>query len=193
MPERIRTVLRFNKTFALSNAGTPYGNVRFVPTDAYDVDPVVGSTAMPGFTELAGIYTHYRVNKYRCKCAFSNDETFSETVYLALCNVDPGANTVNYQDFLSSRRCVKTLLGPATGNGIGTLQISGSQADFGGVLEHDGSLNGTVGITSGTAPLNNMYVLVGFYDPGGNSSNGINVSIDLDIELDFFELYSPHA
>jgi len=192
MPERLRTTLRFNKTATMNNVGQIFGNQRLAWTDAYDVDPVLGSTAMPGFTELGTIYTHYRCNSCYCSGSFSNNESGPNTVYLALCNVDPGANTVNYQDFLSSRRSVKKLVGRNDANPCTTLSIMAKQSDFGGVLLHSRVLDGTVGITTAGSPANNSYIVIGFLG-AVSSASGIAISIDVDIELDFFELYSPHA
>jgi len=191
MPDRLRTVLSYNGNGNLNNGGFTYANSRLIPTYAYDIDPVLGSTSMPGFTELATLYRSYRVNWFRQVCAFSNEESFPILVYMCPLNVDPGADTTLFQQLLSNKRCVKTLLGPLTGNGIATLD-SGRVGveEFGGVArtlsEDRTAANGT------TAPLNNIYEATGTITNGTNTlANGVFVTTDLYIELDFYELLTP--
>ena len=109
MPSRLRTTLKYNTSGILNNAGVVFANVRLKPTDAYDVDPTLGSTSMPGFTELAAIYRYYRVRACLFKADFSNRESFPLMAYVALVNQDPGQNSSAYQNYLSSRR-TKTYL-----------------------------------------------------------------------------------
>lgn len=42
--------------------------------NAYDVNPVLGNTAMPGFAEWAAIYTQYIVTYAKIVCTFSLDQ-----------------------------------------------------------------------------------------------------------------------
>jgi hypothetical protein len=41
-------------------------NRRFRPSSAYDVDPLLGNTSMPGFTEWASFYQNYVVTVSKC-------------------------------------------------------------------------------------------------------------------------------
>jgi len=195
MPDRLKRVLRFNKVFTLFNTGIAYGNVYFIPTFAYDIDPAVSSTAMPGFSELCGpsgtIYTKYRVNKFAVQAEFANADSFNVCVYMHPINVNPGNNSTLYQNFLSNGRSVKTMLGLASGNNVGKLKLTCSQRDFAGYTDRLTSLDPTVGSSGGTAPANNLFFVIGFLAPNGTSVNGIDISMDLEVEIEFFELYSP--
>jgi len=191
MPDRLRTVLSFNGNGNLNNGGFTYANSRLIPTYAYDVDPVLASTSLPGFAEMQTIYRSYRVNWFRQVCAFSNEEAFPILVYMCPLNVDPGADTTLFQQLLSNKRCVKTLLGPLTGNGISTLDTGRVGVDeFGGTamtLADDKTAAQTT-----SAPQNNLYIATGVITNGVNTlANGCFVTTDLYIEIDFFELLTP--
>ncbi len=189
LPSRLRTTLRFNAHLTLNNAAQVYANIRYEPTYAYDIDPTLGSTAMPGFSELASLYRQYRVNSIKWKSSFSNLETFPLICYVCPLNGDPAANASNYQNLLSNRESRKRTAGPLTGNGVVTLTGETNVASFAGmanVLVDDA----TAANTSGTAPAQNIWLAVGIV---GSSAlvNGCFVETDLDIELDFFELSTP--
>jgi hypothetical protein len=189
MPDRFRTVLRFQKTGLIQNVGNTSGNVRFTPTFAYDVDPVIGSTAMPGFTELAGIYRQYRVDGFRYKVSFSNNEAFAMTALTCPVNFDPGANTANFQNYLSNRRSKSKILGPLTGNGVTTMSGRVTVAEFAGLPDIRADDN-TVGAVTGGSPNNNIWFYVGAYSPT-NQVNGVSYDFVIDIDLEFFELATP--
>jgi len=79
-----------------------------------------------------------------------------------------------------------------TGMDVCHLEIEASQSDFGGYRETIDVADATVGITSGTAPTNNIFLLCGFFNPQGSGATlGTAWMFTLDVELDFFELYSP--
>jgi hypothetical protein len=191
MPDRLRTTLTFNKSFTLINAGVAFGNQRFRPTYTYDVDPVLGSSAVPGFTELSALYGSYRVNWFRTIAAFSNQESFAEQVYMIPTSYDVTINNPAYQSYLSNRRCVKTLLGPLTGSGIGHLDSGRIGVDeFGGVAQNMSS-DATVGSTlMATSPTENIFYAIGFEGPQV-SVNGIFTTMTIYINIDFFEMLTP--
>jgi len=67
--------------------------IRFSPSSAYDVDPLVASTAMSGFAELATLYNSYRVLGSQCKVTFLTTSAANPVnVSLTPTNLDPGAS-----------------------------------------------------------------------------------------------------
>jgi len=190
--ERYRCNLRFHAYSTLLHAGGfAFTNVRFTPTFAYDVDPTVGSTAMPGFTELSAMYRYYRVNAAKIKAKFSNLEAFPVEVYLCPVNVDPTANytLAQAQVYLSQRLSKSTVLGPLTGNGIGTLTDSQTTAAFGGASNLEVTDNYSA-LTSGVSPLNNWFWTVGLVGHA-NAVSGCDFRVEIDIDLEFYEVTSP--
>jgi len=188
MVPRLRTTLRFNTTTSINNVGSIFANKRYQPTGAFDVDPVLGSTAAPGFTELGNIYRQYRVNSYRIVASFSNAEAFPVTVYICAVNFDPTANSASFQTFLSSRECRKKFIGPLTGNGLATLRQSVRTADFTGA-SNLGVIDVYTSLTNAN-PANNVFHMIGVVGLA-NLVSGVDVTVDIDMDIDFFELASP--
>jgi hypothetical protein len=194
-PPRLRTQLRFRKSVGISNNGFAAANLRFSPTFAYDIDPSVGSTAMPGFTEYGGIYRFYRVTMSKIVCSISNREAFPILAYIAAVNADPG---VNYSSAVAGQYMAnfwsrKKMLGAISGNAQGRLGMGLTVSDFGGA-SNLGVLDTYVGSTGGASPTNNVWWTVGVVSDTANLTTlGAYFEIDIEVELEFFELQSPSS
>jgi len=190
-PARTRTVLRFNASAAINNAGFLNASIRYRPTNAFDIDPVLGSTAVPGFTELAGIYRQYRVNNFRARISCSSLETFPVQIWACPDNADPGVNTAAFQSFISNRDGRVFFLGPATGNGIRTWRMPRtSVGSFGGTAPHTRITDAYSSLVSG-GPTNNLFLAIGIVSGSAVLVNGVDVTVSFDIEIDFYELQNP--
>jgi len=191
LPSRLRTTLRFDATSFINNAGVAHAGIRFEPTYAYDIDPVLGSTAMPGFSELAGIYRFYRVFNVRARVQFANKETFPVMVFICPTNFDFGANPATYQNMISNRASRTRYLGATSGNAVGSLSTSFSPQQFGGsssTLASDpytARADGTAG-----APVNNIWFNIGTLADSVHLS-GVSYNLVLNVTLDFFEFANP--
>jgi len=187
MPPIFQTKLRFSKQITMVNVASGWTNIRFSPTAAFDVDPVIGSTAMPGFTELAGIYRFYRVRGSAIKADFGNLDALAGIAVVCPVNFDPTSNTTLFQQYLSSRSARMKPLGLSTGAGTAQIVHRLTDRDFGGAL--------SVAIDTYTAsvtaiPTNNIWWLVGAY-LSAIQTNGVFVAVEIDIDVEFFELSSP--
>jgi len=189
-PRRVLVTLRYSVFLVINHAGFQYANLRFNPTYAYDVDPTLGSTAMPGFTEWGSIYRYYRCRSSTCHVTFANAETFNMLTYVCPVNYDPTANVTPIVFLTSSLLCKKKTIGPLTGNGICTLTKSYSTAAFAGVQDHQ-VLDGYCAPFSGSAPPSNSWFwAVGIFGTA-NLVNGVAADIDIISEYECFELASP--
>jgi len=192
MFDRLRTRLRFENSGTLNNAGVSHASARLSPTFAYDIDPNLGSTSMPGFTELATLYRFYRCTGLDFSVCFANNEAFNAQCFIAAVNFDPGANTAVSQNYLSSRTSKNGMVGPLTGMNLRTLKLDHIElAHFGG------SANAFVddaysGLSSGGSPSNVMWVTWGV-TAQGNLVSGLYVSTTTEIDIEFFELQTPAA
>jgi hypothetical protein len=186
MPSRFRTRLAYEKFVIINNATFSFANVRFIPTGAYDIDPVVGSSAMPGFSELGSMYRFYRTTGFHVTASYSNLDTNAAICYLCPQNVDPGANESTSQSLLSNRRSIQKMIGPSTGNGVAqNLACSVSIEEYGGV-KWTGQLDGYSAAVSSN-PTNNIYIVPGVLTTNA-MVNGVACSIKITIEIEFFEL-----
>jgi hypothetical protein len=191
LPSRMRCNLRLEATQALNRGGAASNaNVRFIPTFCYDVDPTLGSTSMPFFTEMVGLYRYYRCISSSCKASFVNLEAFPAFCCVCPVNFDPAANTSSFENYFSSRVSQTKPVGALTGNGIVSIGNSATTDSFAGskwTYTQDAYC-----ASGSSSPANNWYWFVGVY-AASNFSNGVNVYCIVDIEVEFFELSSPSA
>jgi len=192
-PDRLRTHLRFHKLLVVQNSSANSASVRFEPTYAYDVDPTVASTAMPGFTEYSGLFRKYRVNGFKAVVSYSNVETTPVLVYIAPLNQDPGSNVVGTtaQTILAQPCSQERLVGPITGNGTTVLTCYGSVAGLGGSSNQSIDDNYSAFTSGSSSPANNMYLHVGAIGQGATLTSGVQVDITIDIDIEFFEAAFP--
>jgi len=74
----------------LFSALTNVNGYRYRWNSAFDVDPLLGGTIIPGFTELAALYGAYRVRACSITVDFVNKENYAITVGIIPLTVDPG-------------------------------------------------------------------------------------------------------
>jgi hypothetical protein len=94
VPDRMYTRLCYEGMgpIVISNVVT-FTAYRFRPSAAYDVDPLLGSTATPGFAEFAALYNRYRVTCSRCTMTLVNPSTaLGLNLVVVPLNDDPGAS-----------------------------------------------------------------------------------------------------
>lgn len=190
MPPRLRTKLTFTKASVISNVGASFGNVVFNPTGVYDVDPLFGSTSTPGFAELAAIYRVYRVNSSRIKGGFTNEQTTGVTGYVVPVNFNPGANNGSPYTYLSDRLSKVKMIGGNSGNNTVQFSHRASTQTFAGV-RYTGQIDEYTSAVT-TIPVNNWYWMVGIVtNNAALTSSGVAYFVEIDMEVEFFELNNP--
>lgn len=108
LPNEVDVWLQFVQTSLLTSGVNPYATKVFRPNAAYDVDPLLGSTATAGFSELAGIFQYYRVITYRYEVEFVNEQTFPVQAIVLNTNINPGTGTI--QGYAGNQWCQIHLL-----------------------------------------------------------------------------------
>jgi len=192
-PPRLATTVRFNDFITLTNVGAKVANVRFSPSNAFDVDPTVGSTSCPGFSEYALLYKMYRVQSARIKITMSNAEAFPVLMYLSPANADPGANYViaTAQTFMGQPTCRRKMIAGNSGNNTGTLAINVSTAAFGGAW--NGNIIDLYSAGVGVGPTANWWVTFGTVSTTNFTVLGILCDVSIELDIEFFELATPSA
>jgi len=160
---------------------------RYRPTSAFDIDPLLGSTATPGFAEYAAFYNFYRVTASKITVEFVNTSAAQGvTCVVAPLTSDPGASptTAQVNSYLeqpyAKHRLVGTSGSPAAKFVIemSTEKITGSK-----LIYFDDNWN------SGTAttPINNWYWALGVIAPSTPAANQVvNIMFDIFIGCEFF-------
>lgn len=181
---RLRVTLQFQKQVIMNNSGYFFANTRFAPTNAYDVDPAISSSAMAGFVQYSAMYRFYRVRSSHIQVDFVNQETFGLMVYVVPSNADPGDNWSSASTYLSNPRCRQISLGPATGSSTGEIRSTFVTSQMGGVSS--ASILDEYSALTGSSPNNNWWWVVGAYGATSMSS-GIFLALRIEVEVEFFE------
>lgn len=190
VPDTFTTNLKFidSSHTVLNNSGLTYATIRFRPSSAYDIDPTLGSTSVPGFNEWASFYGRYRVLSSKINVHFSNLEKVPINAYIWPSNYDLGANYVFLAASIASPFSTHTVLGPITGldskvlsKRIRSDEIFGSNEvftdqDFGAVINSN--------------PTNNWYWNIGIWSPVLALTTGVMTNIEIDIQVQFTERFS---
>jgi hypothetical protein len=172
----------------LSLAVNPQANYRFRPSAAFDIDPALGGTSMPGFAELSQQYSMYRVYGSSIKVTASNPST-TIPVSLIVCplNQDPSnamtaANVIASSGQPYAKMKVMPLLGgPATriSSYMTTVRIFGDPA-----VNYDHNFSSLVS----TVPANNWFWNIAVYS-GATIATNITVNFEIEVDCEFFDRF----
>ena len=184
--DRYRTGLRYWKMVSFNLAAVNTAAVRFSPSNAYDVDPLVGGTNMSGFIEMAGFYNRYRVLASKLKCEVTNGTNATPIVVITCpLNDDPGS-TPTSAAILSWKEqpyAVSKMVG-LTGspvividNRMSTEKIFGSKM----ALFDDAFQAYTT-----NSPGNNWFWAIGVYSLATTSAN-IQICVTIEVDVEFFD------
>jgi hypothetical protein len=184
LPDRYRTNLRFWKQVSLNFVANNAVSIRFRPSSAFDVDPVVASTAMSGFVELSALYNSYRVlsSKIRTE-AVTTSAANPVNIYVAPVNFDPGA-TPSAANILALREqpyAKSRLIGLSGSPSIKINSTMSTEKIYGSKMALFDD-NFAAPITA--SPNNNWYWQIGAYsfvlDP---SLTWVTITIEVDVEF----------
>jgi hypothetical protein len=186
VPDRFLTRLKYWKSITISLAAANAGSVRFSPSNAFDVDPLLGSTSMSGFAEFAAFYGTYRALVSSIKVEVTNPSTTSilDAVVVPL-NLDPGAtpptNTVLHwqEQPYAVQRSVALLGSPlCTLNcEMSTERIYGSD-----MVYYDDNFAALVT----TSPTNNWWWAIGLYSLAVIPT-AIPININIEVGVEFYD------
>lgn len=187
------TTLSFFKSGIMSSGVLPTIAQRLFPSNAFDIDPIFASSAMPGFTEWAGMYRSFRTLKASIAIEFCNMMNAPVSIFLVPVNYDPGASvTLSVATTLSSQPNSKvTILSPAGGQDRATLRSKARVNQFAGAMSN--AVDAFTGATNGSvSPVQFWGFSYGAIAQGTSIINpGVGVTIKLLVELEFFELTTP--
>jgi len=195
-PSRICTRLRYAVFSKMNNAGSQVANNRYQPTYAYDVDPALGSTAMPGFSEYAGLYRFYRVQAAKIVVRFCNeDTTLGAWCYITATNYDPGSNHVvgTTTSQLGQPQTKSVLLGSsAGGHPVAVMKAKATTASFAGAWDGNILDNYCAPTSGASSPANNWFFDVGVYTTAV-MTNGVGTAVTMEVDIEFFEFTNPSS
>lgn len=184
MPDRYRTNLRFWKQVSLNFTAVNAVSIRFRPSSAFDVDPVVASTAMSGFTELESFYNSYRVLSSRIMVeSVTTSAANPVNIFVTPVNFDPGS-TPSQASILALREqpyAKSRLIGLSGSPSIKIKSAMSTEKIFGSKMAlYDDNFSSPCT----ASPNNNWYWQIGAYsfvlDP---SLTWVTITIEVDVEF----------
>jgi hypothetical protein len=184
LPDRYICKLRYWKSVQISLNVTNTPSVRFSPSNAFDIDPVLASTAMSGYVELAAIYGSYRVTGSDILVeGINSSPTHPVRLIVGAANVDPGgtpsaAYVLSLAEQPYSKSTIVSLAGGPTArvrNHLTTERIYGNP-----MVMYDDNFSAP----TTASPSNNWWWVIGLYAQSlFTQVFTLNVTIEVEIEF----------
>jgi hypothetical protein len=133
MPQEYRTTLKYHTYGTVTNAAGFVASIKF-STNAYDVDPTLGSTAMPYFLELSAIYQRFRTLRIGYKFIVQNAEAFPVSILTGFSQASVASGSLGIT-YAGNPHFKVTGLAPATGNSCRTITGSTTVCDIVGTQQ----------------------------------------------------------
>jgi hypothetical protein len=185
------TTLRYESVLAnpINNAGSSFASVRFRPSSAFDVDPVLGGTVMPGFSTYATLYARYRMVKFKCVVTFVNLESFPVDVIVFPSNFDLGANYTQVQSQFSNSFARFKMLSPT--GGMDRCVIHSPWLTAAKLNGDDGTMfDDSYASVVTTSPTNNTFINIAVWSGNSNTLNkGVATEITITTQYKFYEQF----
>ncbi len=178
--------LGFTEIGNFGGAGTGGIARRFTPNGAWDVDPVLGSTATPGFDEYAVFYDYYRVVGYRYEIEIVNRDTIPIIAYVLNTNTDPSTAITNWTQYSMQQYCTSKVMAP---NASGQSKVRFRSAYkisqvLGSLIPETDDLYAAL---VSTTPADLIWCSVGIQPTGsGALANSCDFSIKIFMDIRFY-------
>jgi len=189
VPDKMYSRLKYSGvqqiTVAIGAAATA---VRWRPSSVFDVDPLLGGTTIPGFTELAGLYGSYRTTRSNIKLEVAPQDTSRvASVVLVPLNVDPGSgpSSATQSSWTMNPYAIYEIFGTAGSPNICIKNSMSTEKIFGSKMVYfDDAFSSLVT----TSPTNNWFwavsIITGFTVATTNYIT--TILLDLEIDVEFF-------
>jgi len=176
-----------DQTSNRGNVGSNAGNFT-LRSSAYDPDPSFGTGAIPGFTELATLYSSYCVHSMQVKCEFGNHEINPIVVGILPSNVFMNTNSLVRSDcieYLANVKGRRKMLGAAGAQAVKTISTFANGREL---LSHRLFTDLDFSASTSTNPLALFYLNYFFYVPGtANFSYNIDFDNLITFDVEFFD------
>jgi len=185
MPDKLQTRLVWSGIQQITVASGFHTSYRYMPSAAFDVDPALGSTAMPGYGELAQFYGSYRVVQSTIKVQIVSPTTGTASAVVLPMNQDPGA-TPSFATVAaypgspySQYKIVPASSAPPT-----TFEMTmSSEKIFGSKAVY---FDDAFSALTNAVPSNNWYWAIGIITPTSVTSQGYTLMVKLEVDVEFF-------
>lgn len=188
-PDKMRCKLIYqDPTGSRSVTGSaPAQNWRY-RSSAYDPDPLLLTGAIPGYAELANLYSEYCVHGMYMDLQVANQDTQSYILVAWPGNSDINSNSLTRDDlaeFSGNVLAKSSILGSVTGQNVAKFKVKALGLQLVGTrFKTDLTYSSSVS----TNPVNMFYLNVGAYCPLGNQAFPLVTQVRIYYDIEFFKL-----
>jgi len=177
--------LRFPILKLINSVASGTSSVRFVTNGVWDVDPVLGSTNTPFFSEWTAMYSYYRVVSFTIEIHLTNNEAVPVEFELVHSNTDPGTTGLNFLSYSNNSYNKITSLAASTAQPSKTMRSTLSPRRLVGdrAVFTEQNFWGS----SSSNPVDQTYVGLAAQINSGNLTNGVYVTGYLEFHVEFFD------
>lgn len=184
-PDKMVVHLRYPVLKLINSLASAGSAVRFITNGVYDVDPTLGSTSTPYFSEWSAMYSYYRVLSYSLQIHVSNNESQPVELYVVHSNTDPGTTGINFLQYSNASYNKITALAANTAQHAKTVTSSLSPMRIVGDRAVRTEQNFWGSSTSN--PVDLTYIGIGANINSGNLTNGVYIAGYLQFTVEFFD------
>jgi hypothetical protein len=185
MPSEYDTVLIYTVQDTVTNAAGFAASIRF-RNEAYDVDPALGSTAMPGFAEFAAFYARYRSLGIGYDFSVANQEAFSLTLLHGFSTTSIASGSLSLA-YAGNPLFSSTIIGPLTSNNTKRFRNKKSIGQISGTNQYVFDDLYTGSTTSATlASAGTVYCYLGIISTAPLTGAGVLVNVTVKLRLRFY-------
>jgi len=181
VPDRMFVKLSYMDTDSrfLASAGNAFGYIRYKSNSLFDVNPLLLSSTVPGFTELSTLYEEYRVHAVKITVRFCNQESFPSVVLVWPTDADQA--TLLSQQYLQEM-CGNYLarfkhVSSKGGADRGAISLYVSHAKLIGTRNFNTDTTYSALVTNN--PANLMWMNIGCY----SMDNSVYTSVSIPFEM----------
>jgi hypothetical protein len=194
MPSEVDVTLPYSNYFNLTSPATLVATKYLNSNGAYDVDPLLASTATQGFAEWAAFYTYYRVIGYTYDIEVNNANNIPVIFTILNSNTSLGLSTgigtsVDLYPYSNNPLAQSKLLSHAYNThgyhrfkkSLTILEVVGSAAP-----ETEDNYRGTAAAN----PVDLTYICMGVTSPEGGTnypSNIVSAVVRLQLHIRFYD------
>jgi hypothetical protein len=188
VPPEFDTEMKYIVDYLIGVPAANLDSLRYT-TNAYDVDPSLGSTAMAGFSEFASLYQRFRTLAIGYKFMLANKETFPVSVIAGFSAVPIAAGSLG-MNYAENPLFSTSIMGGLTGQNTKIMshslcpltQIVGTAQPL-----YDDTYTGST--TSSTLPtVGTCYTYIGISANGlaGGFVAGVIVQVEVRLRIRFY-------
>lgn len=185
-PDKLMTTMRYFEGQAFTASATTVGGAFYKANGIYDPRTALGGHQPLGFDQFTPIYNHWVVNASRIKVTFAYRDETSDTVHPIVVGIyddDDGSNSLDYLSLAEGSDRTKVSTMTTNSDKVVLYSKWKNSRTFGPATVSDPSQRGS----ASADPTETHQWYLWWYNLG-NTSHTLNVIVDIEYAVTWFEL-----